>query len=164
MDEEKDFEETEDFADFADFGAVEDYNSVWDIFETLDIIPETMADFFRTANVESVYGQPIVKGDLTIIPTAEVVTVMGFGGGFGIGPADESEDGEETGGGGGGGGGKTLARPAAVVVISPEGVYVEPIFDRTKVLLAAITALGFMAATLLGFLSPKKALSQIKGD
>jgi uncharacterized spore protein YtfJ len=152
MDEEKNLED------------VEYYECDCELLQALDVVPDTMAAFFDTASVDRVYGEPIVKGDLTIIPTAEVLTVMAFGVGFGSGPADESESKEVGSGGGSGGGGKTFARPAAVVVVSPEGVYVEPIIDRTKVLLAAITALGFMVATLFGFLSPKKALKQIKGD
>jgi len=167
MEEEKDVrnpEDSEDFEDFEDFGDYEFYDSDLDLLQAVDVVPDTMEAFFDTASVERVYGHPIVKDELTIIPTAEVLTVMGFGAGFGTGPADESEAEGNAGGGGGGGGGKTFARPAAVVVISPEGVYVEPIADRTKVLLAAITAFGFMAATLLGFLSPKKALGQIKGN
>jgi len=35
-----------------------------------------------------------------------------------------------------------------VVVVSPEGVRVEPVADRTKVLLALITTLGFMFSVL----------------
>jgi hypothetical protein len=41
-----------------------------------------------------------------------------------------------------------LSRPVAAVVISPTGVRVEPILDLTKIVLAALTTLGFMAATL----------------
>jgi len=51
----------------------------------------------------------------------------------------------EGGGGGGGGGGQTLSRPVAVIIASPDGVRVEPVADRTKVLMAAITAAGFVA-------------------
>jgi uncharacterized spore protein YtfJ len=52
------------------------------------------------------------------------------------------------GGGGGGGGGRVFSRPVAVVVASPEGVRVEPVLDVTKIALAALTAGGFMLATL----------------
>jgi uncharacterized spore protein YtfJ len=150
--------------DEKDMEEVEFYEDAYDILQAMDVIPDTMDAFFDTASVDRVYGEPIPQGDLTLIPTAEVLTVMGFGAGFGAGPADEDEGEGDAGGGGGGGGGKTLARPVAVVVVSPDGVYVEPIIDRTKVLLAAITAVGFMTATMLGFLSPKKALNQMKGD
>jgi uncharacterized spore protein YtfJ len=42
-----------------------------------------------------------------------------------------------------------LSRPVAVVVVSPEGVRVEPVADRTKVIMAAITAVGFVAGMFL---------------
>jgi uncharacterized spore protein YtfJ len=80
---------------------------------------------------------------------------MGFGAGYGSGPVntesdEESEqEGTEAGGGGGGGGGRTLSRPVAVIVASPEGVRVEPVVDPTKIALAAITAAGFMLTTIL---------------
>ncbi len=47
-------------------------------------------------------------------------------------------------GGGSGGGGGASARPVAVIGVGPNGVKVEPVFDRTKVALATITALGGM--------------------
>jgi uncharacterized spore protein YtfJ len=117
------------------------------------VIQSTMDKFLDTANVDKVYGRPIRSGDTIIIPTAEVVCGLGFGVGSGRGgafgnPDDEDEDaGPQSAGGvgsGGGGGGRVLSRPVAVVIASPEGVRVEPIFDRTKVLMAALTAMGFM--------------------
>jgi len=51
--------------------------------------------------------------------------------------------------GGGGGGGQTFSRPVAIIVAGPEGVQVKPVFDNTKVLLAAFTALGFMFSILV---------------
>ena len=62
------------------------------------------------------------------------------------------------------GGGKTLARPAAVVVISPQGVHVEPIVDVTKVAIAGITASGLMMATLLGMLNPRSIFKRLQGE
>lgn len=59
----------------------------------------------RSANVESVYGDPIVKGEKTVVPVARVA--FGFGGGYGTG--SDSED--ESGGRGGGVGGGASATP-----------------------------------------------------
>ena len=123
-----------------------------------------------SASVEAVYGKAVKQGDTIIIPTAEVLAGFGFGYGAGSGSGmmkDDEEDklvaepvaGEEdtppngtgTGsgtGGGGGGGGRTLARPVAIVVASPDGVWVEPIVDWTKIGLAALTTFGFMIAAL----------------
>ena len=68
----------------------------------------------------------------------------------------EGNEDAEGGGGGGGGGGKTLSRPVAVVIASPEGVRVEPVYDITKIYMAAITAAGFMLAMLVRFMRPTR--------
>ena len=131
-------------------------------------VGQAASNVLESTSVEAVYGKAIKQGDTIIIPTAEVLAGFGFGYGAGSGtgsyrdeegdevsPADEPVEGEEavptTGsgaGGGGGGGGRTLARPVAVVISSPEGVRVEPIVDWTKVGLAALTTFGFMIGTL----------------
>ena len=120
-----------------------------------------------TANVEAVYGKPIKHNDSIIIPSSEVFAVMGVGGGSWMmepEPIAEDEAGEPEqekpeekprsgNGGGGGGGGYTFARPVALIIAGPDGVRVEPVFDRTKVLLAAFTAFGFMFATMARMMS-----------
>jgi uncharacterized spore protein YtfJ len=64
---------------------------------------------------------------------------MGSGGGSG-----QEKDNE--GGEGGGSGGAARGRPVAAIVITPHGVRVEPVFDPTKVALAALTTLAFVLA------------------
>lgn len=130
-----------------------------DLHQTWEDVNSTMKSFLETASVDRVYGAPIEVGSTKIIPTAENLVVMGFGAGAGYGTADlEKMDEEdpasgpgtgEGGGGGGGGGGRTLSRPVAVVIASPEGVRIEPVADRTKVIMAAITAAGFVAGMFL---------------
>lgn len=129
-----------------------------DLHQTLDDINSTMESFLETASVDRVYGAPIEVGTTKIIPAAENLVVMGFGAGAGYGRGnfegneEDSEPGQGTGeggGGGGGGGGRTLSRPVAVVIATPEGVRVEPVADRTKVIMAAITAAGFVAGMFL---------------
>ena len=129
-----------------------------DLHQTLDDITTTMESFLATADVKRVFGEPIEVGTTKIIPTSENLVVMGFGAGAGYGSADferdeeEATPGEGTGegaGGGGGGGGRTLSRPVAVVIATPEGVRIEPVADRTKVIMAAITAAGFVAGMFL---------------
>ncbi len=121
-------------------------------------VQSTMDNFIRTAHVDHVYGEPVQHGDTTIIPAAEVLVGMGFAAGFGSG---EDEAGDSGSGGGGGGGGRTLSRPVAVIIASPEGVRVEPVIDPTKIALAALTAAGFMMATMLRMASPKRALKDL---
>ncbi len=131
----------------------------------MEKIERTLEHFFETASVKSVYDRPVRHGETLIIPAAEVLGVLGFGMGAGLGMGespdkrDDTEEGDAAelekpdksekvegsgGGGGGGGGGRVFARPVAVIVSGPEGVRVEPVLDRTKIGLAFITALGFM--------------------
>ncbi len=136
---------------------------------TIDATQEVMDKFLDTARVETVYGQPVQHNGTLIIPTAEVLTGLAFGVGFGgssggggeEGGDEEDKESGETGaasagavkggtgaGVGGGGGGRILSRPVAVIIADESGVRVEPVFDRTKVALAALTAAGFVFGTL----------------
>jgi len=134
--------------------------------KSLEMTEDVIGKLLVTSGASVVYGRPIKQGDVTIIPAAEVIAGVGFGTGFGYGPASEGEDKTTAIGGveGGGGAGRTFSRPVAVVIISPEGVRIEPVRDRTKVLIAAITAGGFMAAALLRMISPKRALKELEGN
>lgn len=128
--------------------------------KSMDLAKNTMDQFLSAASVNAVYGEPIQNGDALIIPTAEVLSGMGFGFGTGVGNnAAKDEEGKPVqssgGGGGGGGGGRVLSRPVAVVIASPQGVRVEPVVDVTKVALAALTAGGFILGMLLRMLRGK---------
>lgn len=132
--------------------------------EALDVAQDMMAKFLDTANVKAVYGEPIRNGDALVIPAAEVLAVAGFGVGYGYGSgAKEGEEGETSccgggasAGGGGGGGGRAFSRPVAVIAVAPDGtVHMEPVVDPTKIVLALVTASGFMMATLLQMLRPR---------
>ncbi len=138
--------------------------------DAMDIIQDTLGEFLQSASVEAVYGTPIQDGDTLIIPAAEVLTVMGFGVGSGRGTGfsketdseeEQSDEVSEGSGSGGGGGGRVLARPAAVIISTPEGVRVEPVVDVTKLGLAALTAAGFMVGMLLRMMNPRNALKDI---
>lgn len=90
-----------------------------------------MATIAGIANVESAFGPSRVVGDHTLIPVAEVVGGMGSGMGTGR---------DQTGAGGGGG---VTVRPIATVVVGPEGVTIKPVYDLTKIWLAALTTAAF---------------------
>ena len=121
----------------------------------LNTMQTTLDRFLSAANVEAVYGQPVSQNENTVIPTAEVLSIVGFGLGSGGGSQGAAEDVNAGSGGGGGGGGRVLARPVAAIVISPTGVRVEPIVDVTKIVLAVFTTLGFMTALLTRMKSTK---------
>lgn len=92
---------------------------------------------FDLATPKTVFSEPIVAGERTIITANEVSVGLGVGAGSG-------GDKEGDGGGGGGGGGGSMARPVAVINISAQGVHVEPVVDVTKLGIAFFTALGAM--------------------
>ncbi len=81
------------------------------------------------------FGMPISAGDRTVIPVAEVV--YGFGFGWGGGSSDEG-GGTDFAVGSGGGGGGTKARGVAVIEVSPGGVQIHPVRDRTAIALAQL--------------------------
>src|SRR5690349_16910528 len=94
-------------------------------------VEQALSQLISNANVDAVFGKPIEREGATIIPCSEIA--VGFGMGSGTGPIDER--GNSTGGGSGGGGG-SQGRPIAVIVVTKDGVHIEPIFDITKVALA----------------------------
>lgn len=126
-----------------------------DIEGTYEVIQDTMDKFLGAADVDAVYGEPLVQGDVVILPTAEVLSVAGFGIGSGYGTNQENEESQIGSGGGGGGGGRVLSRPVAIIVNSPDGVYIEPVIDVTKIALAALTAAGFMVSMVAKMMRSK---------
>src|SRR5713226_944479 len=90
-------------------------------------VEKVMSRLVETAKVDAVFGQPVERGNATVIACSEVS--VGFGFGFGGGPVDEK--GNQVGGGAGGGGG-ARGRPIAAIVVTQDGVRVEPILDLTK--------------------------------
>jgi uncharacterized spore protein YtfJ len=91
-----------------------------------------------SATVRNVYGEPVSKGDRTVIPVARIS--YGFGGGGGVRKNDKAPE------SGGGGGGKMSAMPAGVIEITPAGTQFIPFLDwRRWVSVAAISlAVGIM--------------------
>jgi uncharacterized spore protein YtfJ len=115
-------------------------------------LPSVIERIFAAARSNSVYSEPVVSGNYTVITASEVTSGGGFGSGIGLGPKTspsqkEQTDGQgsqaeqgEGGGGGIGGGGGAMGRPVAVIIIGPEGVTVKPVIDPTRIALAGIAA------------------------
>ena len=97
-------------------------------------VEHVFSQLVSNASVDSVFGRPVERDGATIIPCSEII--VGFGLGTGTGPIDER--GNPMGGGVGGGGG-SQGRPIAVVVMTKDGVRVEPVLDLPKVTLADFT-------------------------
>jgi uncharacterized spore protein YtfJ len=89
------------------------------------------------ATVKSVYGEPISRGDRTVIPVARIS--YGFGGG---GSLNEGEGSPE----GGGGGGGMHAAPAGVIEITDAGTHFIPFPDWPKIIgVAGVSlAIGYL--------------------
>jgi uncharacterized spore protein YtfJ len=118
---------------------------------SMQSLNQTIDTIWNATRPSLVFGQPIERGNVTIIPCCEIAMGMGLGGGSGTSPATEKA--EKAGGEGFGTGGGVRGRPVATIVITADDVRVEPIVDATKVALAALTTAGFMAfwvARLLG--------------
>lgn len=88
--------------------------------ESMTAIFEQLQKFFRT---ETVVGQPLQVGEITLIPVISVT--FGAGNGVGSGKDQKGNDGE---GGGGGAGGKIT--PTAIIVVKKNDVSVLPLSGR----------------------------------
>jgi uncharacterized spore protein YtfJ len=93
-----------------------------------------------TYTVRRVFGDPVERDGVTIIPVAKVAG----GGGGGSGSAGETGNGEGEGGGFGG-----TARPVGVFVVTAESVTWKPTLDITMLAMAGI-ALSALVALVLG--------------
>lgn len=118
-------------------------------------VEQAMEHLASAARSSVVFGQPIERGEVTIIPCSEIALGMGTGGGMGASQATQ-QAGPSTGGGIGGGGG-ARGRPVATIVISHDTVRVEPIVDATKVAMAALMTMGAMAYWLTRLTSATRA-------
>jgi len=79
------------------------------------------------ASVGAVFGEPIERGDLTIVPVARVR--WGFGGGAGNAEPAPGRPGDGGVAGGGGGGGGAAADPVGYLEIGPDGATFRPIAE-----------------------------------
>ena len=121
--------------------------------ENANFIENIATRLGQSATVKNVYGEPIVAGDKTIIPVAQVA--LGFGGGYGKGGKKflhernlEDENGKAKDGEGLGGGGGMFARPKGVYEISPQGTRFIPANFMKELLTAAFV--GFLiGATMI---------------
>ena len=109
-----------------------------------DSTEQVLGRVVTAARADTIFGQPVERGDTTVIPCSEVA--IGLGMGSGSGPVDEK--GNQP-GGGAGAGGSARGRPIAAIVVTQDDVRVEPIMDLTKVALAGMTTGTFMLLWLL---------------
>jgi uncharacterized spore protein YtfJ len=112
----------------------------------------------RSLNIKHVYGEPVQRGDTTVIPVAQVAYGFGAGGGRGPGgkrvagpdepPPSDSGHAEAEAQGAGGGGGVRMT-PLGALEIGPQGVRF--IQFRPFGPLFGAAALGVLLGWLLGW-------------
>jgi uncharacterized spore protein YtfJ len=122
-----------------------------------DVLNSMTQRLQATANVQTIYGEPIVAQGKTIIPVAEVK--YGFGGGGGNqGPASgpqgnahgavEEGEGTQASSGMGGGGGISV-KPLGVVEVSSEGTrYIS--FNQGRLIVMSVLAGAVVGMLVLG--------------
>ena len=101
------------------------------------------------ATVRAVFGEPIQRGDMTVVPVARVR--WGFGGGGG-----RSEAAPEAPASGSGGGGGVAADPVGYLEVGPAGATFKPISD-VRPSPAFLLAAGVTAAIVI------RALARLLG-
>ena len=106
-----------------------------------------------SASVRNVYGDPVVVGNRTVIPVAQVGYAFGGGGGA-------KDEGESPKGGGGGGGGRVSARPCGALEVTPEGTRFIDFVDRPR--MGAALALGFVLGAAVVALTGTRRIEVVK--
>jgi uncharacterized spore protein YtfJ len=105
-----------------------------------NLFSKAVSEIERMLNTKTVVGEPITVEGNTLIPLISV----GFGFGAGSGEGTDPKKGGGTGGGTGGGGG---VKPVGVVIISKDGVRVEPIKSGVSSAMERIVETVSKAAT-----------------
>jgi len=94
-----------------------------DLTQNINALFEQMEKFFKT---DTVFGEAIQVGNLTLIPVISVTFGAGNGGGSG-----KDKHGMDGNGGGAGAGGRIA--PSAVIVIKDDDVSVMPLTNRGSI-------------------------------
>lgn len=96
----------------------------------------------RAARVDTVFGDPVTQGELTVVPVARAR--WGLGGGRNLRPGRDGQRRERMGGGGG-----VRVDPVGIVVIRGDQAEFRPVPTETKWgLLLGAAALGFLIGRL----------------
>ena len=105
------------------------------------------------ATVRTVFGEPITRNGVSVVPVAKVRGAGGGGGGSGTAPNTPSNSTAANASGSGSGGGLALtAEPVGVFVIKGDTVAWRPSFDVGRVILGAQVVAVVALLTLRAFL------------
>jgi uncharacterized spore protein YtfJ len=111
-----------------------------------DIINDVTEKIQKNARVKAVFGEPVEKGKITVIPVARV-HVWGFGGGG----LDELKDTEKRKAGGMGLGIKAKAVPVGYIEINSDEARFVEITEQKRILLWGIGLGAFTVFSLFRF-------------
>jgi len=115
-----------------------------------DVIKTSLENMYRIAKTETVVGEPIVAGDVTLIPVSRVSI------GFAAGGAGKEE---KLGAGAGSGGGVSVT-PVAFLVVTGDKVQVQPIEPSdpvmSKIMSLAPDVINYVADYFVGKSKDKK--------
>jgi uncharacterized spore protein YtfJ len=126
-----------------------------------DIIKEVTEKIQKNTNCKAVFGEPVEKGDIMIIPVARMTLWGAGGGGFGEMKKEKQKSEEKNKDEGGGMGMSIHAKtePAGYIEIRSDGAKFVEIFEQKRIIFAGI-GLGafaiFMFSRLLSKLIKKK--------
>ena len=89
---------------------------------TESLVKTTLGEIEKVFSTKTVVGEPMTIEGTTLIPLISIGFGFGAGGGLGMGMAKQKGEGAGYGTGGGAG-----VKPVAVVIVTKEGVRIEPI-------------------------------------
>jgi uncharacterized spore protein YtfJ len=117
--------------------------------EPIDKVLDRLGERIGTqATVKAVFGEPVQREDLTVIPVARVR--FGLGGGSGSGPMSGRQTDAETGSGSGAGGG-AMSDPLGYIEVRPGGATFVPLsspYLNPALIVATGLAAGFVIRSL----------------
>lgn len=105
-----------------------------------EVVKEITEKIQKSANVKAVFGEPVEKGDFTVIPVGRVsICTMG-----GLGGEDKGKEKDEKKSGGMGIGIRSKSIPVGYIEISKNGVQYREVTDNNRIILSGM-ALGAFA-------------------
>jgi uncharacterized spore protein YtfJ len=126
----------------------------------VELDENSLKEILGKLGVSSVFGDPVKRGDISIIPVAETKIGLGFGSGGGSRGSGESEEEEKAGDAEGdescecgmtgyGGGGRVT--PKGFIKFKGDTVSYEPIIDVTKIAIAGIALAAWIVYRITRF-------------
>ncbi len=106
-----------------------------------NLVKAALGEIEKVLSTKTVVGEPLTIEGITLIPL--ISAGFGFGAGGGSGKGEAKQKGEGAGGGTGGG---AWVKPVAVVIVSKDGVKIEPIMG---ILAGAMEKLGEMVPQMI---------------